>query len=347
MPDSYSPKILIIDDVSTMRELYTRYLKRDGFVAVEAESGEEAIQLAKKTNFSGILLDLNMPGIHGIETCRRIRAIRRHKFTPILIVTSEDKTSSYIEAFEAGCDDFITKPVNSVVLCGRLKAHVQRAELYRKNEGMHEVLRRYISPETQRMLDKYSGMGKTPPPEKRELCILITDMRGVRQLAQEVDSEELFQSLGAHLSQQAELVYQHGGYVDKYAGDGITAIFAGEDMERQSCLCAQAIIAFGQEVILKKRSHLFVVSCGLSKGSVVIGNIGSADHLDYTVIGEPVNLAARLSDCSSPTSIVVAENIQAVASKDANLMFIPRDDILIKGFREPANFYELTPSVHS
>jgi two-component system KDP operon response regulator KdpE len=225
MPDSHSSNILIIDDVSTMRELYSRYLKKDGFVAVEAESGEEAVKLAEDSDFAGILLDLNMPGMHGVETCRRIRAIKRHKFTPILIVTSEDKTSSFIKAFEAGCDDFITKPVNSVVLGGRLKAHIQRAELHYKNEGMDEILRRYISPETQRMLDKYSVTGKTPPPEKRELCILLTDMRGVRQLAHEVDPEGLFQCLSEHLSKQAELVYQHGGYVDKYAGDGITAIF--------------------------------------------------------------------------------------------------------------------------
>jgi class 3 adenylate cyclase len=339
--------ILVIDDVSAIRELFSRFLRTDGYDVVEAETGEDALKIAEGSHFDGILLDLNMPGIGGIETCRRLRGLRRHKFTPVLIITSEEKNATLSQAFEAGCDDFITKPINSVVLCARLKAHIHRTELSKQHDHMQDILKRYVSPKIQRMIEQYAGTDDIPPPEKRELCILFTDIRGFTQLAQQIEPEELFTLLSEHLARQAELVYQHGGYVDKYSGDGITAVFEGDDMEQRSCLCAQDIIAHAQDLIIKKQNHLFAVSCGISKGPVVIGNIGSAEHLDYTVVGETVNLAARLCGCAGPISIIVTDKIHSAAKADSHLLFLPRDDIIIKGFEKPVIIYELTPSTRT
>jgi len=339
--------ILIIDDVSAIRELFSRFLRTDGYDVVEAETGEVALKLAENSHFDGILLDLNMPGIGGIETCRRLRGLKRHKFTPILIITSEEKTSTLLQAFEAGCDDFITKPINSVVLCARLKAHIHRSELSKQHAHTQDILTRYVSPKIQHILEQYADTEDIPPPEKRDLCILFTDIRGFTQLAQKIEPEELFTLLSEHLARQAELVYQHGGYVDKYAGDGITAVFEGDDMEQRSCLCAQDIIAHAQDLIIKKQNHLFAVSCGISKGPVVIGNIGSKEHLDYTVVGETVNLAARLCGCAGPISIIVTDKVHSAAKDDSHLLFLPRDDINIKGFEKPVIIYELTPSTRT
>lgn len=347
MASTQNKTILIIDDVAAIRQLFTSYLRKDGYDTVEAESGEEGLKLAEQSHFDGILMDLNMPGIGGIETCRRLRAIKGYSFTPILIVTAADKNATLLEAFEAGCNDFIIKPINSVVLCARLKAHIQRAELYNEHEQMRDVLNRYVSPQTQRMIEKHAVSGEIPRPEKRELCILFTDIRGFTQLAQQIEPEELFKLLGEHLTRQAELVYQYGGYVDKYTGDGITAVFEGADMEQRSCLCAQEIIAHAQDLIVRKQNHLFAVSCGLSKGQAVIGNIGSPEHMNYTVIGEAVNLAARLCGCAGPISIIVTDNIHSEASNDSRFLFIPRDDIKVKGFEKPVNIFELAPTLVS
>ncbi len=337
--------ILIVDDVTAIRQLFTAYLKKAGYKTVEAESGEEALKLAEENHFDGILLDLNLTGIDGLETCRRLRAMEAYRFSPILIVTAADKTAILSEAFEAGCDDFITKPINSVVLCARLKAHIQRAELYLQHQRMRDALHRYVSPKTMQMIEQHAASGENPPTEKQELCILFTDMRGFTQLAQQIEPEELFRLLGEHLTRQAELVYEYGGYVDKYAGDGITAVFEGDDMEKRSCLCAQEIIAHAQDVIAARQNHLFAVSCGISKGMAITGNIGSHEHLNYTVVGEAVNLAARLCGSGGPISIIVSENIYKPASNDSRFLFIPRDDIQVKGVEKPVIIYELTPSI--
>lgn len=345
MQSKRNKKILIVDDVSAIRDLFRRFLKVDNYDIVEAESGEQGLQLAEQTEFDGILLDLNMPGIGGIETCRQLRALNKYQFTPILIITSADNNTTLTEAFEAGCDDFITKPINHIILCARLAAHIQRAELYRQQARLQDLVNHYVSPKIRENIEQYVDTGEPPRPERREACVLFTDIRGFTELAQQLEPEELFKLLSEHLTRQAELVYEHGGYIDKYAGDGITAIFEGPEMELQSCLCAQSIIAHAQDLIVKRQNHLFAVSCGISKGIVVFGDIGSAAHLDYTVIGATVNLAARLCGCAGPISIIVTENVYEIAKRDQRLLFLPREDINIKGIKQPVTMFELTPSI--
>jgi len=311
-----------------MRDLFSRYVKRDDYVVEGIESGEAALKLAAKTKFDGILLDINMPGIDGIETCRRLRTLEGYQFTPILIVTSTDNTSALSEAFEAGCDDFITKPINQVVLRARLKAHIHRAELYQQYERMQGILNRYVSPRTQRMIEQSIEAGRLLQPEKRVACVLYTNMRGFNQLAQQIDSEELFSVLSKQLAKQAE------------------AVFEGNEMEQRSCLCAQNIIASAQEWIIEKQNHLFAVSCGIDKGEAVFGDIGSAEHLKYTMISPSVNLAAKLCDCAGPISIIATENIYSAVKSDPRFLFLPRDDIRIEEFNTPIMVYELTPFIH-
>lgn len=347
MQSQQSKTILIVEDVSAMRDLFSRFLKHDGYTVVKAESGEAALKLAGEMHFDGFLLDVTMPGIGGIETCRRLRELYDYRFTPILFITSADNTATLAEAFEAGCDDFIIKPINQVVLRARLKAHIHRAELVDQRARMRDVLNRYVSPKIHSMIEHYVKSGQSPRPEKREICVLFTDMRGFTQLAQQIEPEALFTLLSEHLARQAELVYQHGGYIDNFAGDGITAIFEDTEMEQRSCLCAQDIIAHAQDLIVEKQNHLFAVSCGISKGLAVFGDIGSPQHLNYTAVGETVNLAARLCGCSGPISIIVTGNIYDAAKDDPRFLFLPREDIKIKGFDHPVITYELTPFIHA
>ena len=334
--------ILIVDDQSTTRVLLRLYLQSDGYDVVEAETGEEAIRLAEASTFAGILLDLGMPGIDGIETCRRLRSVAQHKVTPILIVTAAAENEGLQDAFEAGCDDFIVKPINPIVLRARLKGHIKRTELYYQLERVRKSLNRYISPRTQKMVEQYAGTGRFPPPEKSELCVLFTDIRGFTQLSHQIEPEQLITLLSQHLAYQVELVYQYGGYVDKYAGDGIMAVFEGQDMAARSCRCALDIIAHAQDLVSRQERHLFAVGCGLSKGLAVIGNIGSPEHLDYSVVGETVNLSARLCGYAGPMSIVVSESIYSETKDDVRLHFLPGQDINIKGFEQPVSMHELT-----
>lgn len=335
--------VLIVDDQYTARRVLRRMLERAGYRVVEAESGERALELAAASSVDALVLDLKMPGIGGIETCRRLRATRPYKVTPVLAVTSMDEHQALADAFAAGCDDFIPKPIEALVLETRLHSHLQRAELYYQLERVRHNLNRYLSPRTREMAERYSGSGVLPAPQRVDVCVLFTDIRGFTQLSQDIEAERLFSLLSSQLAAQVELVYSHGGYVDKYAGDGIMAVFEGEDRTLRGCVCALDIVAQAYQVGVAAHEQLFAVGCGVHQGPAVIGNIGSPEHLDYSVIGESINLAARLCGFADPMSIIASDSVQQVLQGEPRLCFCEPRSVAVKGFRKPVSVFELQP----
>jgi len=118
-------KLLIVDDEAAIRWALRKTLQGMSFEIVEAESGEEALALVRTVRFDAVLMDIGMPGINGIETCRRIR-----KLMPslgIVMLTVKNSEDDKIQALDAGADDYITKPFNVRELAARLRAAVRRA----------------------------------------------------------------------------------------------------------------------------------------------------------------------------------------------------------------------------
>lgn len=110
------PLLLIIDDDPAIRILVGEALAPHGFTVESAESGERGLVVYEEAHPDIILLDINMPGIDGIEVCRTIRTLPQGRHVPILILTGSDETQSIDEAYQAGASDFITKPINWPVL---------------------------------------------------------------------------------------------------------------------------------------------------------------------------------------------------------------------------------------
>jgi len=335
------PTILVVDDQMIIRQIVTQVLHISGYEVVQAESGEQALDLAGKMDIDAVVLDLKMPGMGGIEACRRLRALERHRVTPILVITAMEQREVLSEAFEAGCDDFISKPIEPVVLQTRVKGHLQRAALYKQLERVRRNLNRYVSPRLQQMVVQYSDTGSLPPPKRLDVCVLFTDIRGFTQLSQAIEPERLFALLSTHLAYQVDLVYQYGGYVDKYAGDGIMAVFEGSDMALQGCRCALDIIAHTGDAEADPGESGISVGCGIHQGPAVIGNIGSPEHLDYSVIGESVNLAARLCGFANPMNIVASDTIYGKLKDDPQFRFSRERQVKVKGFSRPITVFDL------
>ena len=97
-------KILIVDDEDRIRKLAKMYLEREGYETVEAEDGERALELALSENFHCILLDIMLPGMDGIQVCKRLR---EEKSTPVIMLTAKGEEHNRVEGFEIGADDYI------------------------------------------------------------------------------------------------------------------------------------------------------------------------------------------------------------------------------------------------
>jgi DNA-binding response OmpR family regulator len=119
--------VLVVDDESTIRDLLNIFLPTKGLKVILAANGEEALELAKKNIPKVILLDIKMPGIDGMETCRRLRAEEQIRYIPVIMVTAFGTTKT--EATDAGADDFISKPFDMEDLALRLKSAIRIGHL--------------------------------------------------------------------------------------------------------------------------------------------------------------------------------------------------------------------------
>jgi two-component system KDP operon response regulator KdpE len=123
---SHPIHVLVVDDEPALRKVFRTALTASGFVVEEACSGEEAVDLLPQRPFDLVLLDINMPGIGGVEACREIRALAPK--VGILMVTVRDAEHDMVQALEAGADDYLTKPVRFLELVARMRAVLRRLD---------------------------------------------------------------------------------------------------------------------------------------------------------------------------------------------------------------------------
>jgi two-component system alkaline phosphatase synthesis response regulator PhoP len=119
-------KILLVDDEPDILEFMEYNLKRENYDVFKASNGKEAIRQAKKENPDLIILDIMMPEMDGIETCRQLRELPEFKNTLIAFLTARNEDYSQIAGFEVGADDYITKPIKPRVLTSRIQALLRR-----------------------------------------------------------------------------------------------------------------------------------------------------------------------------------------------------------------------------
>lgn len=124
------PTILVVDDEEDIRELISLNLKREGYEVRPVETGEEALAEARRGVASLIILDLMLPGIDGLEVCRKLKADPRTQPIPVVMLTAKGEESDIVTGLELGADDYVTKPFSGKVLVARV-----RRILRRKSEG--------------------------------------------------------------------------------------------------------------------------------------------------------------------------------------------------------------------
>ena len=332
--------VLVVDDTAVMRVLVSDILSSVGVTILEAESGEQAMQRARENTIDAFLLDVRMGDMNGIELCRALRSMDAYRNTPIVFITAVDQREVLQWALEAGADDFIQKPLHAMVLRRRLGNLLQKAAYIRQAESMSHSLRRYVSPRTEQMARTYATTGALPAPRQQEVCVLFTDARGFTEMSQELEPEAVFEILSRHLAAQAELVYRHGGYVDKYSGDGIMAVFDGAGMARKCCRCALDILDRSRELADLKGPGGIRFGIGIHQGYAMVGNLGSSEHLDYTIVGKTVNLAARLCGLANQ-SVVVSQVVRTAAADPPEFVFQSERPVTIRGVRDPVTVYDL------
>lgn len=165
-------KILLADDEPDVLEFLSYNLKKEGYQTLKAKNGRDALNIARKEQPHLVILDVMMPEMDGIETCREIKLLPELKNTIVVFLTARGEDYSQIAGFEAGADDYITKPIKPRILTSRVKALLRR---YKDDDQ---------SPETYQLTDmiidreKYliikDGKNIVLPKKEFELLVLLT-----------------------------------------------------------------------------------------------------------------------------------------------------------------------------
>ncbi len=210
-------------------------------------------------------------------------------------------------------------------------------------------LKRYLSPQLAASIVEQVGdidFGS----RRKYLTTFFSDVRGFTMASERMEPDELIAQLNDYLGEMTEIVFRHGGTLDKYVGDALMVFFG--DPIRQDDHAERAVrMAFEMRDRMQqmkdewtvKHGESFQVGIGISTGWVTVGDIGTSSRSDYTVLGNEVNLASRLSDHASAGQILVTEaTLDAVRPMvEAN----PVDEISLKGVRRDFRAYEINPLV--
>ncbi|HET6226533.1 MAG TPA: response regulator transcription factor [Bacteroidia bacterium] len=175
--DAGKNKILLVDDEADILEFLSYNLKKEGYRVFTANNGKEAVTVAKKENPDVIILDVMMPDMDGIETCREIRDLPGLKDVMIAFLTARNEDYSQIAGFEVGADDYINKPIKPRVLISRIKALLRRSGTSESN-AVEKVEMGGIKIDRERYLIVQDGNEINLPKKEFELLALLASKPG-------------------------------------------------------------------------------------------------------------------------------------------------------------------------
>jgi adenylate cyclase len=215
------------------------------------------------------------------------------------------------------------------VLSGRINTMI---------EGLNQrfKLERFVSRST---LEHISGEDDIRTGgERKTLTVLFSDIRGFTSYSETHDPEHVMQVLNAMMNLQSDIVHRWHGDIDKYVGDELMAVFEGDEAEKNAVSAALEIIDTVKEFNLTANDPV-QVGIGISSGEMIAGNMGSARRLDRTVIGDTVNLGARLCSIAPGGGILVNERVYELVKRMVRAKRIR--NVRVKGKEEPLTVYSL------
>ncbi|MFW6295877.1 MAG: ATP-binding protein [Halothece sp.] len=297
--------ILIVDDEVVNRQVLVNHLSLNNYSVTQAADGIEALKLLE----SGlkpdlVLLDLMMPKMTGYEVCQAIRKQYSPAELPIVLLTAKSQVSDIVEAFDCGANDYLTKPISKNELLVRIKTHIRLAKI-------NIAYGRFVPHEFLRFLEKESIVELELGDQiLKEMTVLFSDIRSFTTLSETMTPKENFDFLNSYLSQVGPVIRNHNGFIDKYIGDAVMALFPQSPEE-----AIQAAIAMQQKVELYNRERMGTgypfldIGVGIHTGNLMLGTIGEEQRMESTVIADAVNLASRLEGLTKVygADIVVSE----------------------------------------
>jgi adenylate cyclase len=200
-------------------------------------------------------------------------------------------------------------------------------------------LQKFVSQQTVDYVQRASELGVKLGGERKQATVFFSDIRGFTAFSEKVEPERVVSMLNTILSKQAAIVKKFGGDIDKYVGDELVAVFQGEAMVRNAVLCAIEIQKMMEE-IHNEIGESIAIGIGINTGEMVMGAMGSDERMDFTVIGDAVNLGARLCSAASRGQILLSEDSAKFIFSDSYIELVKHEPIKVKGKESAIQIFE-------
>jgi len=348
IPSETTARVLIVDDNERTNNLVNMLLTNVGYETETAFDGVEALKSATEDPPDLVVLDVMMPRMDGYEVAAKMRAQLDTRSIPILMLTALRELDEKVKGLDAGADDFLVKPFNTVELLARVRSLIRikqlHDELEAKNALLERVLMRYISKDVAAEILRDPEQNLKLGGQHCTVSVLFADIRGFTDFTQLVEPDILVDILNQYLAIGAEAVLVEEGTLDKFMGDAVMAFFNAPLPQKDHVMRAVRSGLWIQQEVEKLHAHIsaphqLTYGVGIAVGEAVVGNVGTSKRLDYTAIGSSVNLAARLQDEAAPGQILISPSTYERVADQVDAR--PLSPIRVKGFSQPIRIYEL------
>ena len=311
-------KILVVDDETDLevliRQKFRRQIREQQYVFSFATDGNDALsKIDENPDIDIVLSDINMPGMDGLTLIGKLS--EANPLIKSIIVSAYGDMDNIRTAMNSGAYDFLCKPVNFEDLDVTIRKTIRYvAQLRQTVEAIREnnILKMYVDKNVLDFMNSREFESSLLLSENIDATVVFIDICNFTAITEKEPADVVVKLLNRYFDVMVKEILAQDGYIDKFMGDAVMAIFRGEfhlDRAIEACLSVRKQVEKLPQ-LAEGLSFLPKLSVGINSGEMISGNIGSADlrRLDYTVIGDTVNTAQRLQTIAKQGQIVISED---------------------------------------
>ncbi len=338
-------KILVVDDEEDLKILikqrFRQKIRQKEYDFIFAENGKHALQqLLEHQDVDLVLSDINMPEMDGLTLLSKLK--EQNSILKSVIVSAYGDMENIRTAMNRGAFDFITKPIDFKDLEITIEKTIEHVEAMRQTlQAVKEnnILRMYVDETVINFMGGKEIKSSLFDNETVEGTAVFVDICGFTSITENESADQVVNMLNSYFDIMAKEVIKQNGAVDKFLGDSVMATFRGEyhlDRAVDACLAIRNAILESDLGMGNPQ-----VSIGINSGEMVWGNIGSSTlkRLDYTVIGDAVNVASRLQSTAEKGQILITEECHEKIKESFACKKV--GEKVLKNKKEPVMVYEV------
>jgi class 3 adenylate cyclase len=322
--------------------LLGRGLEQQGHTVVFAAHGREALDLLRRQHFDLLLLDVLMPELDGYQVLAELKLDPHLRDIPVIMTSSLDELDSVVKCIEMGAEDYLTKPINPVLLKARITASLEKKRL---RDQQRELISKFA---TREVAEDLLTSGFSLGGKHLDASAMFCDIRSFTTIVEAREPAETIELLNDYYTLMMDAIGEEGGIVNQMVGDGLMAIFGAplpRDGHRQrAVLAARQMVAlirlFNEERAARDKMQI-QIGIGIASGPVVAGYTGTQHRATYTCVGDTVNVAARLESHTKMVNRPILIDEHTRRGLDDVIAVEGQGELLLKGRTQPVKVYSV------